>query len=87
MGTLRNPELSGELIEDDLGTRIGLRLNWERIHPGKPVELAGWLLANSNSANKENDNEETKEDSEDTENTTGEAVSDSDQDVTSEVVQ
>ncbi len=41
--TLQAPELSGELLDDVLGKRIVLSLDWNRQTPGKPVELAGWL--------------------------------------------
>ena len=41
--TLKNPELTGNLVEDALGTRVVLQLNWQRRYPGKPVTLAGWL--------------------------------------------
>lgn len=40
---LPEPDLSGELVEDELGRRIVLRINWQRRHPGQPVEMVGWL--------------------------------------------
>lgn len=45
--TLRNPELSGRLIDDNVGTRVVIQIVWERRHPGKPVELVGWLIPRS----------------------------------------
>lgn len=42
--SLPNPQLSGELIEDELGNMVVMRINWNRRNPGKPVELAGWIL-------------------------------------------
>lgn len=41
--TLREPELTGQWIEDDWGGRVVLRLNWHRQHEGKPVEMVAWL--------------------------------------------
>lgn len=41
--TLADPKFSGELIEDDWGHRIVLKLDWQRPYPGKPVQLVGWL--------------------------------------------
>ncbi len=41
--TLQRPELTGNLVEDDLGMRVVLQLNWQRRYSGKPVTLAGWL--------------------------------------------
>ena len=41
--TLRDPTLSGEIIEDSLGVRVVLQIDWARKHPGKPVQLVGWL--------------------------------------------
>lgn len=41
--TLSSPVIVGELLEDELGNRVVLQINWERRHPGKPVELAAWL--------------------------------------------
>ena len=52
--TLPGAQLSGELIEDSLGTRVVLRLDWHRKHPGNPVELAGWVThLDASSANGE----------------------------------
>lgn len=41
---LTAPEWSGDFIDDELGPRVALRLNWKRRHPGVPLELVGWLL-------------------------------------------
>lgn len=41
--TLNEPRMTGELVESKLGTQINLRLDWKRRHPGKPVELVGWI--------------------------------------------
>ncbi|WP_461507475.1 type IV pilus modification PilV family protein [Rhodopirellula baltica] len=41
---LTEPEWSGDLIDDELGPRVALRLDWKRRHPGKPLELVGWVL-------------------------------------------
>ena len=41
--TLRSPQLSGKLVQTEIGTQINLQLNWKRRHPGKAVELAGWI--------------------------------------------
>ena len=41
--TLRSPQLSGKLVQSDIGTQINLQLNWQRRHPGKAVELTGWI--------------------------------------------
>lgn len=44
--TLLEPEIAGKLVDDNLGTRIELRINWNRRNPGKPVELVGWISQN-----------------------------------------
>lgn len=49
--TLLDPALTGELIEDPLGHRLVLRLNWRRIHPGTPVQLVAWLTHQRDSGN------------------------------------
>jgi hypothetical protein len=41
---LPKAKLTGELIEDDFGSRVVLRLNWLRRHPGVPVNMTAWLL-------------------------------------------
>ncbi len=43
--TLASPKLSAQRIDDDLGSRVVLTLNWNRRHPGSPVQLVGWLSA------------------------------------------
>ena len=48
--TLRDPELEGELVKDDLGNRIVLQINWTRRNPGQPIELAAWLATDSSSS-------------------------------------
>ncbi|KLU03367.1 putative transmembrane protein [Rhodopirellula islandica] len=42
---LPEPEWSGEFLDDELGPRVALRLNWKRRHPGIPLELVGWVLS------------------------------------------
>lgn len=34
--------LEGDLTDDQLGTRITLRINWQRKVPGLPLRLSGW---------------------------------------------
>ena len=41
--TLPEPQLSGELVQSEIGQQINLRLDWKRRHPGQPVELVGWI--------------------------------------------
>ena len=41
--TLPRPELTGEIIDDSWGKRLVLRLNWQRRHPARPVQLVAWL--------------------------------------------
>ncbi len=53
--TLRDPQLSGKLIETTLGQQINLQLNWNRRHPGKPVKLVGWISSDNSSAPSETD--------------------------------
>jgi hypothetical protein len=57
--TLKDPELSGQLVEDNLGTRVVLSINWNRRNPGKPVQLVGWVFQKNGSletaSNKEAD--------------------------------
>ena len=48
--TLKDPELSGQLVEDNLGTRVELSINWNRRNPGKPVQLVGWVFQNGSAA-------------------------------------
>ncbi len=44
---LDDVRLEGEAIPDQLGTRITLRINWQRRVPGLPLQLSGWLIDNS----------------------------------------
>jgi type II secretory pathway pseudopilin PulG len=46
--TLANPELSAQRIDDELGHRVVLKLDWQRRHPGRPVELVGWIPKEQN---------------------------------------
>jgi len=41
--TLDDALLFGELSEDELGTRITLKLSWADRKNAKPVQLSGWL--------------------------------------------
>ncbi len=41
--SLQNPKLTGTLKKDLLGTRLTLQLNWDKRHPGKPLEISGWI--------------------------------------------
>lgn len=41
---LSDPEWSGDFLDDELGPRVALRLDWKRRHPGTPLELVGWVL-------------------------------------------
>ena len=41
--TLRHPNLTATVSEDELGTRVTLSLTWQRRVPGKAVRLSGWL--------------------------------------------
>lgn len=41
--TLRDPQLEGEMVPSEIGHRLHLQLNWARRHPGRPVELVGWI--------------------------------------------
>ncbi|WDQ18165.1 type IV pilus modification PilV family protein [Rhodopirellula sp. P2] len=41
---LPDPAWSGDFLDDELGPRVALRLNWKRRHPGTPLELVGWVL-------------------------------------------
>jgi hypothetical protein len=35
--------IAGTLIEDPLGSRLQLKIDWKRVGTGKPLELTGWL--------------------------------------------
>ena len=41
---LNSPKLTGEAIEDGLGIRINLQIQWKRTPKRQPVELSGWLI-------------------------------------------
>ncbi len=41
---LRDAAVSGELVEDDFGKRLVLRLNWSRRHAGEPLQMVGWMM-------------------------------------------
>lgn len=41
--TLQDAELTGEVVDDDWGQRLVLRLNWLRRHPGQPLQMSAWL--------------------------------------------
>jgi hypothetical protein len=47
--TLPDAKLSGELLEDDLGTRVILKLSWSGRKFGEPLELSGWLAGREKS--------------------------------------
>lgn len=44
---LKSPELTGEIVEDELGWRVVLRLDWKRPNQSLPTELSGWIAAAS----------------------------------------
>jgi hypothetical protein len=46
---LPDAKLTGELIDDEFGKRLVLRLNWLRRHSGQPIEICGWLAPASGS--------------------------------------
>ena len=48
--TLPEPALAGELIKDDWGNRLVLKLDWQRPHPAKPVQLVAWLPTHSDAS-------------------------------------
>ena len=41
---LPNTQLTGALVEDNLGVRIELSINWKRVVESKPVVLCGWSI-------------------------------------------
>lgn len=41
--TLPEPQLIGEMVPSEIGYQINLHLDWNRAHPGQPVELCGWI--------------------------------------------
>jgi len=62
--TLASPEMSGEAIEDDLGTRIVLRMAWHPDPEVKPVELAGWIISAKPASKKDASSDDETVDSE-----------------------
>lgn len=47
--TLGDAKLNGELLKDELGTRVVLKLTWKGRKFGEPVELSGWLTESEES--------------------------------------
>lgn len=45
--TLSESELTANLAQTDLGWQVRLSLNWKRRNIGKPVELSGWVMEES----------------------------------------
>lgn len=41
--TLKDASLSGEIIKDELGNRVTLKLTWNERKDANPVELSAWL--------------------------------------------
>ena len=41
---LDSPQLTGEIFEDKLGTRVVLKINWTRPIAANPVEMSGWII-------------------------------------------
>ena len=48
---LKSPALTGEIVEDELGSRVVLRLDWNRPTKSIPTELSGWIVSASESTN------------------------------------
>lgn len=42
--TLTSPKLAAQLVEDAIGTRIELQLDWDNQIPSRPVKLSGWIV-------------------------------------------
>ena len=42
--TLPNPSLQGKVIDDDLGQRIKLTLQWDRFQERASLDLVGWVM-------------------------------------------
>ena len=42
-GTLHGAMISGVLINDEFGQRVGLQLNWDKRHASRPMEMSAWL--------------------------------------------
>ena len=43
MAALPKPTLTAELVEDDDGNRLTLRIQWDRPQSSTPIALTGWL--------------------------------------------
>lgn len=41
--TLKDASLSGEIVKDELGNRVTLKLTWNERKDANPVELSAWL--------------------------------------------
>ncbi|MEM7785800.1 MAG: hypothetical protein AAF623_20805, partial [Planctomycetota bacterium] len=41
---LKGVVIRGELLADEIGNRLVLKLDWNRRYPGKPIELSGWVV-------------------------------------------
>lgn len=54
---LKSPVLSGEILEDELGSRVVLRLDWNRPTKSLPTELSGWIIAAPNSPTEKTESE------------------------------
>lgn len=48
--SLREPTITGDLVQTELGTQIRLRLNWTRQDSGKAVELSAWVQDDAQTA-------------------------------------
>ena len=46
---LPEAKLTGSLVEDSLGVRIELSINWKRAVESKPMVLCGWLIESEGS--------------------------------------
>ena len=46
---LPEAKLTGTLVEDNLGVRVELSLNWKHVIESKPVVLCGWLIESEDS--------------------------------------
>ena len=46
---LHDAKLTGVLVEDKLGVRIELSINWKRAVESKPIVLCGWLIESEES--------------------------------------
>lgn len=46
---LPEAKLTGTLVEDSLGVRIELSINWKRAVESKPIVLCGWIVESEDS--------------------------------------